>query len=718
MCIKGNIIITLKSNLCTGSGYSYAGLIDNDVCFDQYGLPYIPARRIKGCLRQSATDYLKAVLTDEDIEKIFGVSGDSDAKGIVIGNAYLLESEALTGDLDVLFSNPLVNHEKILEQFTSVIGQTKLNDGIADDNTLRYTRVINHYSPVDGKELVFSAPVLINSDNSKYIDDLKMIVKATRNIGLKRNRGLGSVKCEAQLNIVHNDEIVAADGNENVVVEFTIVNESPLIVASSSDTASLKYIPGQTMLGFMAGAYLKMNKLSSEEASKDEVFNDLFVMGETKFLNLVPSKNGKLYHPTPNYVNQLKKTKKLVNIIADNKYSEEMDAIYNPNQGNQPKKLRDRFSFINNNFEVDTLEIDTQMVYHHAHQSEKNPDGLLYCMEVISKGQEYTGQIITQKRYLPIIKSILKECDISLGKSRTAQYGRCKLISMHERSISEDITIRGKVVVTLLSDAIFMNKSGEYTVYEDEVYELIAEELGIKINGLESMYPSMLSTKLVFGYQSTWNLRKMPIPVVAAGSSFIFDIDDETVISSQFIGARSIEGYGLFRIDSLNNMNYIVKKYENVDVKNNQVRKVISDTSAKLAEKILIDEILNTLKLEAVNNNNLANISASAIGRITLMLKESLSENPTDPDAAKEDFRNRIESIKTDSVRNEGEKIYKKVTNLKVPEGVLENELAYMLGYQNGVRDLRGKIGKHWGEYAMVILTLQKYEKSAKEAKR
>ena len=51
---KAKIKITLKSDLCAGSGYSYAGIIDSDICYSKNGIPYIPARRIKGCLREAA----------------------------------------------------------------------------------------------------------------------------------------------------------------------------------------------------------------------------------------------------------------------------------------------------------------------------------------------------------------------------------------------------------------------------------------------------------------------------------------------------------------------------------------------------------------------------------------------------------------------------------------------------------------------------------------
>lgn len=50
----GKIKIELMSDLCAGSGYSFAGVIDSDVSYDEYGLPFLPARRLKGCMREAA----------------------------------------------------------------------------------------------------------------------------------------------------------------------------------------------------------------------------------------------------------------------------------------------------------------------------------------------------------------------------------------------------------------------------------------------------------------------------------------------------------------------------------------------------------------------------------------------------------------------------------------------------------------------------------------
>ena len=51
---KYKLTITLKSDLCVGSGYSYARVIDSDISYDDLGIPYIQAKRLKGCLREAA----------------------------------------------------------------------------------------------------------------------------------------------------------------------------------------------------------------------------------------------------------------------------------------------------------------------------------------------------------------------------------------------------------------------------------------------------------------------------------------------------------------------------------------------------------------------------------------------------------------------------------------------------------------------------------------
>ena len=44
------ITIKLLSDLCTASGETHNSMVDTDIVYDEYGIPYIPAKRIKGCI--------------------------------------------------------------------------------------------------------------------------------------------------------------------------------------------------------------------------------------------------------------------------------------------------------------------------------------------------------------------------------------------------------------------------------------------------------------------------------------------------------------------------------------------------------------------------------------------------------------------------------------------------------------------------------------------
>ena len=60
------LYIKLLSDLCTYSGESYNSMVDTDVVYDKYGIPYIPAKRIKGCIREAALELLEFGLISKD----------------------------------------------------------------------------------------------------------------------------------------------------------------------------------------------------------------------------------------------------------------------------------------------------------------------------------------------------------------------------------------------------------------------------------------------------------------------------------------------------------------------------------------------------------------------------------------------------------------------------------------------------------------------------
>ena len=53
------ITIKLLSDLCTASGETHNSMVDTDIVYDEYGIPYIPAKRIKGCIREAALEMME-----------------------------------------------------------------------------------------------------------------------------------------------------------------------------------------------------------------------------------------------------------------------------------------------------------------------------------------------------------------------------------------------------------------------------------------------------------------------------------------------------------------------------------------------------------------------------------------------------------------------------------------------------------------------------------
>ena len=65
------IKIELLSDLCTASGEAHNSLIDSDVTYDEWGIPYIPAKRLKGCIREAALELVElGLMNAEKLQRV------------------------------------------------------------------------------------------------------------------------------------------------------------------------------------------------------------------------------------------------------------------------------------------------------------------------------------------------------------------------------------------------------------------------------------------------------------------------------------------------------------------------------------------------------------------------------------------------------------------------------------------------------------------------
>lgn len=680
--MNGTFRITLKSDLCVASGYSFAGVIDTDAVFDEFGIPYIPARRIKGCLREAAE-----LIEIKEIDRMFGRSGDNHPGSLYISDAMIENYEEVKKECQTAMATGAITREEIADAFSYVRGQTKIDEqsGIKADNTLRYIRVVKQKSPIENGNMVFLSEIRFDDDQK---DDLENAAKALKNIGMNRNRGLGSVHCEfIEAKNNHEEPSKPYSINENGdTLFYVIVNTDLLMLSGNREDISETYISGKAVLGALAATYLR----KSGNKSEDEEFKELFLNDSTWFSNAYPVElDGERCYPVPLYIKELKKTKRAVNTLkmkerelhtdgsVQNKGGtepakhEEVTDPYDPRDGNQPKKLKGKYWNYRNNKK---LEVRTEVVYHHS-RHKKGKEGGLYTLEVIPRGSYFAGEIHGSVKNIEILSTLLDSADLRFGKSKSAQYGNCKLVTPKTNNAAQSSAgFSGKIVVTLLSDAVFCDKNG-YTTEFNKVSKRIMEELGIPDSSEVCKEKCVYETVVRTGYNTQWNLSNPFIPAIAAGSAFTFDLGDQSV---QFntdgrFGEYNREGCGEYRIDALADMQ---EHPGGEDAKSEKIPKACVPETGEETDYRYIGNIVNRLRREkqleaAVKTfGNRVICGEANIGRLTLMLKESVQEHINSANEIMNEFKNRIDSIKSERAKKEASSFYNAINKTEIDENM------------------------------------------------
>jgi CRISPR/Cas system CSM-associated protein Csm3 (group 7 of RAMP superfamily) len=191
--------IELLSDTLVGSGEGWGATIDSDIVFDEYGLPYIPAKRIKGCLRESAVEVLEMFeqakikfVSQTEIDSLFGKAGQAESGELSLSNAYIENYASNKQWIEWLENRPgsIFSKDTVLNTFTSIRRQTAIKkSGVKKEHSLRISRVLN-------RGLKFSAKIEASENTEKkQIEFLSFAARNLRHIGTNRNRGFGLVTC-------------------------------------------------------------------------------------------------------------------------------------------------------------------------------------------------------------------------------------------------------------------------------------------------------------------------------------------------------------------------------------------------------------------------------------------------------------------------------------------------------------------------------------------
>lgn len=532
------LYIKLLSDLCTYSGESYNSMVDTDVVYDKYGIPYIPAKRIKGCIREAALELLEFGLISKDTyEKLFGKEGNQQS-GFSLSNAYLKEHAALVAVAEHFKENGLAAPQNVLEQYTALRTQTAvdLETGVADKNSLRTMRVIR-------RGLEFEAECNPGKKvDAELLKSLKLAVSLVKHMGGSRSRGLGLV----EMKLDSTGKMDAEGTNKHVFItkeqlkdynkiSYRITLNSTMVCKSpqGNQAQTQDYIAGSKVLGLLAGALGREAYLDLMEHHGIRVSNAYIMNGEKRC--------------TPARIS-LQKQK-------DQSYDEEgkilvKDMMYDPDvTGKQMTPAGVAYMDADNH----TASVVTEISYHHQRPADKSvgratgEDGSsFYQLCGISAGQTFGGSIYVDKVCAEkILDAVNALGEVRMGYGKSSEFGAVDFVLYEVESFGEQSpSMMHDAVLTLGSDVILYNEYGMPSTEINVLKHCLEAVIGV--DDLELTHP-FLDFALIGGFNVTWQRRKPAFHALGKGSTFLIHSDkgfDAERLRSQFIGERTAEGYG------------------------------------------------------------------------------------------------------------------------------------------------------------------------------
>ena len=608
--------IELKSDLCAGVGKHYAAILDLDTALDEFGLPYIPSRRLKGCMREAAE-----MIGIQSINEIFGVSGKGESGSLRIGNAVI---KNYVGTVTAIRENGIL-HNEVTNLFCYTRQETAIDSktSTAKEGTLRFIRVVNKDYPNSDNPMCFYAPIEFDDE---YENEIKKTCKALRNIGYHRNRGIGAVECSlTDMTDRFKLKEQAFEDETEYEMRYQIFLDGDLMLPSSDSSHSMDYIPGTSVLGALAARY------------KGENFEDLFLSENVRFSNLyISDSEGHAFYPAPKFLAKIKAATEEEDKGIKNTIGVKSESCDNNEPPKQYKPLKK--GYINKDYGY--IEPERKIVYHN---NINGMDGGLYMQYCICGGQYFSGTITAKGKYLKEIYPLFGNGVIYIGRSKTAQYAACSIvdITVNKANNNTFTAKQGSVVAFVLqSDVILTDENGVFTADSFALLNtlkndnLIFEEEDSAVTD-----KTAIAAKIISGYNAKWNLKKPQITAFAAGSAVIARVNADTELPKQMlIGEKRNEGFGVISVIE-NADSYAVKEAKTNSGEKTQCAILTLIEKRRQRDKLLYLAVKKAQDIFAPGDEFL---NSSQTGRILLMCKEAT-------DAA--NFDKRLESIKSDSVR-------------------------------------------------------------------
>lgn len=544
--------IELLSDLCTSVGETYNSLVDMDSAYDDYGFPYIPAKRIKGCIREAALELLEFGAFDEKVyKKLFGENGEN-ASNFTLSNAYLENYEEMLSDVKSEKNKSLVHPQNVLGLYTYMRTQTALDmeTGAADRTSLRTMRVVK-------RGLIFEAGLHFSED-IKAEEERKFwkAVGMVKHMGLHRTRGLGFVKLTEEKKeknavpsiSVPDERQIQEKVNEKdrVKLSYKVTLKSPMLCKSAEGNQgkTQDYIEGAKVLGMIAGAmgketFQEMMREQKKSKEKELIISNAYIVHKGKRCTPLRA--------------SLQKKKDLG--FDENHQMEVYDMLSGCNPDEQLTPIHDPYATEKGSIK----RVETEIHYHHRRPKDKSigratgrGDSAFYQLDSIRAGQSFEGFMLAAREHaVKICEALGKLTNVRMGYARNTEYGDVKIkveaVDFDGYDADPAPKLINRFILTLNAPIILYNENGMLSADINVLKEYLEKELETELE-IENPF---LNYETIGGFNVTWKRRKPIFTSLGKGSTCVIYARDgirEEKLHDLFIGERISEGYGEIQI--------------------------------------------------------------------------------------------------------------------------------------------------------------------------
>lgn len=531
------IRICLESDLCVSDGSTYNSSIDTEVCHDSNGFPFLPAKRLKGVLRETAEELVDWGYPG-DVEAIFGMPG-KQAGRLKLGNAYLEKLDDYRLQLEEAEGSVLAHPQNVLRHFTYIRSQTALSPdtGAAKEGSLRTMRVIR-------RGLVFVAKAWAEKKDEEF---LAVCCQAWKHLGLARTRGLGQVSAvlipdsgDGEETLPHASWVEGSD-----CLEYEITLKGPVICKSvnGQEENTMDYIEGAKILGALVQRMKAQDPQELQAFLADEKLrcsNAYIAEGEQRMVEVPAS---------------LYRRKNEKDRVCDRFYETEENRRINQEENIQWNPIPHCYITQAEGQVIRKKEVEVELRYHHRRPKDKSigraieedDDSIFYQMSSIMAGQRFRGSITASPKWLEKVDQLIKENSVlSLGFSRQTEYGQAVWRVLECRKAREETVKSSDFIVKLEAPTILYDEKAMYTTRRQELSEEICAVLKIPKDARKEEQ-AFVNYTAVGGFQVTWGLRKPVIQAFDKGTVIRFRLSKEVDLPASgkvWIGERVSEGYG------------------------------------------------------------------------------------------------------------------------------------------------------------------------------